>query len=707
MTIDIFTAIYWGLIIFGLGVLFLPLSFKLFEKFWDKGWIFSKIIAIVTVSYLAFFLARIHLLPFFRETVSLILLALIGLNLLLQKKQVKFVASFAEIKNWLKKNRSKIIFEETLFLAALIFWSLVRGFGPDIRGLEKFMDYGFVNSILRSTWFPPKDMWFSGEGINYYYFGHLQGAVLTKISGIDSAITYNLMMATVFAFSLAATFSLVANLIFHTKTEKEGGAKTPLKFLIVGGLVSGFLMALGGNLHTIVYVLKDGAQKYWYPDATRYIGYNPPTDDKTIHEFPAYSFVVADLHGHMNDIPTVLLFMALLLIFGLKLREKKKTLVSVAELIPLGFLLGVMYMTNSWDFPIYGVLFAILTLIILVFDTKTKWSLRHLWLSLRKTFLWGLLLLGLSILFALPFAISFKPMGEGVALVRGHSPFYQLLVLWGFFWLMSLVFGISLSFLLRTKSKINIPQSFILAAIVWATILIIIPEIIYVKDIYIPEHHRSNTMFKLVYQSFMMYCLVAGFSLIQLRKLKVEGFLSKALKSAFMFLAILGFSSQMIYPYFSIKGYYGSLMPSRYRGLDGLQFMALEYPYDYEAVLWLKQNISGQPVILEAVGDSYTDYERISMATGLPTVEGWLVHEWLWRGGFEEPGKRSAEVQQIYEAKDLTQTRLLLSKYGVEYVIVGGMEKEKYPDLQEQKFSSLGQAVFQSGDLTIYAINEI
>src|SRR5258708_38797604 len=32
---------------------------------------------------------------------------------------------------------------------------------PDIHGLEKYMDYGFVNSILRSQYFPPKDMWFT------------------------------------------------------------------------------------------------------------------------------------------------------------------------------------------------------------------------------------------------------------------------------------------------------------------------------------------------------------------------------------------------------------------------------------------------------------------------------------------------------------------------------------------------------------------
>lgn len=30
--------------------------------------------------------------------------------------------------------------------------------------------------------------------------------------------------------------------------------------------------------------------------------------------------------------------------------------------------------------------------------------------------------------------------------------------------------------------------------------------------------------------------------------------------------------------------------------------------------------------MLEANGDSYSDYERVSAMTGLPTVLGWYVH---------------------------------------------------------------------------------
>ena len=46
--------------------------------------------------------------------------------------------------------------------------------------------------------------------------------------------------------------------------------------------------------------------------ATRYIGYNPDVPDKTIHEFPCYSFVLGDLHAHVVNVMFVLFLTGLL-----------------------------------------------------------------------------------------------------------------------------------------------------------------------------------------------------------------------------------------------------------------------------------------------------------------------------------------------------------------------------------------------------------
>ena len=62
---------------------------------------------------------------------------------------------------------------------------------------------------------------------------------------------------------------------------------------------------------------------YWFPDATRYIGYNPyREEDRTIHEFPCYSFVLGDLHAHVVNIMFVLLVIAFLYVWLRGVRKK-------------------------------------------------------------------------------------------------------------------------------------------------------------------------------------------------------------------------------------------------------------------------------------------------------------------------------------------------------------------------------------------------
>jgi len=613
--------------------------------------------------------------------------------------------------------------------------------------LEKFMDFGFVNSILRSKYFPPADIWFAGKSINYYYFGHYVAAFLSKLSGIDSAITYNLMIGTLFAFTFTLTFSLTGNLVYFFLFKKLENLKIELKLkiknlklVIIAGLISAFLISLGANLHPAYYNFKmgmlkkpycDGSFSYWYPNATRYIGYCPDVEDKTIHEFPSYSFIVSDLHGHVSDIPFVLLFLALCLNLMLFLKERGNTifrppLFAFSGLLSL--ILAVMFMTNQWDYPIY---LMVLGLVILwSFLEQQGCSFK----TLIRAVLLGITIVLLSVVFFLPFQLGFEPMAKGVGFVRAHSLPHQLLILWGaplFFVLTFLIFLFSKKLKLKQivkkanlvkwfsnvlgvevelkkpattdltlTSRLTLTDSFVLILFLVSIVLILIPEIIYVKDIYIPSYHRANTMFKLTYQSFIMFSICIGYVFIRVLSSLQKGFSKKI----FFILGSILIASLMFYPFYSILGYYGKLDTKNYKGIYGLQFMQRLYPNDYQATVWLNKNISGQPHILEAVGDSYTDYERISMATGLPTIEGWLVHEWLWRGSFDEPGKRSSEVQTIYEAKEINQTKELLEKYHIKYLIIGEMERQKYPNIDEGKLEKLGTKVFESGKTAIYEL---
>ena len=234
-----------------------------------------------------------------------------------------------------------------------------------------------------------------------------------------------------------------------------------------------------------------------------------------------------------------------------------------------------------------------------------------------------------------------------------------------------------------------------------STLLLIFPEFFYIKDIY-PAHYRANTMFKLGYQAFMMLGLSSAFIIFRLREYAAKyvlDFTYSIYNTLFIFL----FTLIAIYPYFAVSSYYGRLQ--QYKGQDGTVWMHEQFADDYRAIIWLRKNISNQPVIAEAVGESYTDYARVSAYSGLPTIVGWPVHEWLWRGSYDEAGKRIPEVETLYQTLDLDAARKIIDKYQVEYIFVGSLEREKYPQLEADKFNLLGQVVFVSGSTKIYKIS--
>jgi uncharacterized membrane protein len=136
--------------------------------------------------------------------------------------------------------------------------------------------------------------------------------------------------------------------------------------------------------------------------------------------------------------------------------------------------------------------------------------------------------------------------------------------------------------------------------------------------------------------------------------------------------------------------------------LDGLAQMAAFNSGDYAAVLWLRENAPDMSVILEAVGGQYTNYGRISSATGLPTILGWPGHEYQWRGSTPEPAVREPVVTEIYTSPNLDNVAALLDSYDVRYIVVGGLERDTYGLSGMDKFSENLDVAFESTGVTIY-----
>ena len=249
---------------------------------------------------------------------------------------------------------------------------------------------------------------------------------------------------------------------------------------------------------------------------------------------------------------------------------------------------------------------------------------------------------------------------------------------------------------------------FVLLLVLTGALLTLGPEFVYLRDNF---GVRLNTTFKFYYQAWAMFGVAALVGLDYLWATR-RGAADRAVAG----LATAGYAAllavALLFPFFAVQS-----RAAEYRGpadatdrqpatLDGLAQLARFNPADYEAILWLRDNVAAvdgpPPVILEAVGGQYSGYGRVSAATGLPTVLGWAGHEWQWRGSdHPEPGRRETIVEQIYTTRDLGVVGFLLDEFGVQYIIVGDLEREQYGSSGLAKFEELPVA-FANDRVTIY-----
>ncbi|HLD25090.1 MAG TPA: DUF2298 domain-containing protein [Patescibacteria group bacterium] len=781
---DFFIVLRWWGSLFLVGAVAYPLTKRLFAEWFDHGYFFSKAVGFAVVTWIVFVLSTIRLLPFTNTAIGFSLFTLFIVGVVLQIKATTQNVNLkvgSLIRSGMTDRRWVLIFvEELFFFFALLLWSWVKAHEPSIRGLEKFMDYGFMQSILNSSYFPPADMWYAGYPINYYYFGHMVVAVLTKLSGLDLAYTFNLMLATIFAMTLTMSFSIGVQL---SAISYQRSAKLKALF---SGILTALLVTLAGNLQTI-YVftrgytgenvrpfweltwplvelwkrIPEGMQTYWYANATRFIPF-------TIHEFPSYSFVVSDIHGHVLSLPFVLLAIGMLIqlsVVSYQSSAWRKAESWKLMTIFYGFLVGILLMTNALDGPIY---FGLLAVVLGV--QGAKWKVQS-WKTWGITISIVLIIAGIT---SLPFLVHFKSFVTGLAVncppkffANSHfgpllfegvekcqiSPLWMWLLLWGFFlycggWLIMRNAQCQMIHAKLWYKKILVSieltqtEKLLIVFFFFSLALVIFPEFFYFKDIY-PAHFRSNTMFKLGYQAFVLFSIVSGYTIMSMifrssffKEEKPQtpnpkpqtNFKFKILNTKRLF--FLFFLPQLllvsIFPIFAVRSYFGGL--KKYEGIYGLGWLAREYPDDWRTIEWLKSQVKSEKwkvesgiaepssdstlyapdftlsVLVEADGDSYTDYNHFSAFTGMPTIVGWAVHEWLWRGGYDVVSPRREEVRQIYESADLGQTQQILDKYHVRYIVVGALERQKFTNLDEEKILELGRPVFTSGLTVIYAV---
>ena len=110
-------------------------------------------------------------------------------------------------------------------------------------------------------------------------------------------------------------------------------------------------------------------------------------------------------------------------------------------------------------------------------------------------------------------------------------------------------------------------------------------------------------------------------------------------------------------------------------------------------------------VVAEAVGDPYrVEYGRVGALTGIPIVLGWENHERQWRGNTygSIAGSRHADIKRLFTAADMIDVADIIERYGVNYILYGESERQRYGELGEEKFLDSLPIVCQSGRSRVY-----
>ena len=357
--LQVLYVLLWWLMLEGAGLLALPLCFRLFRHLPDRGYALSKPLGLILVSY---FLWMLGTLGFLRNTWGGILFSVIltlALSLFFYLKRPALgrdgasdppLADRAGLRAWIGEHRRTVLASEVVFTLAFVLWVGYKAFDPNIAITEKPMEFAFLNAITRSARFPPYDPWMSGYSISYYYFGYVIVATMAKFAGIPTSIAFNLAIAMLFSLTASGAFSVVYNMVYVAARERAREVRRIAGAAIYYGIVAAVIIPLMGNLEgalefahangigvtvdepgnvtgpfwewiDIKNLTQSGSiSETWYPTdgwwwwrASRLIHDKGLTgsDMEVIDEFPAFSFLLGDMHPHVLAYPFVFLVIGL------------------------------------------------------------------------------------------------------------------------------------------------------------------------------------------------------------------------------------------------------------------------------------------------------------------------------------------------------------------------------------------------------------
>lgn len=455
---------WWALVTLA-GAAVLPMCVRLLGGLPDRGYTLLRAVGMLMTGFVFWLLGSLGFLRNDNGGILLAWLLVIGISVAIYFRTSERFDWGA----WWRENRSVIITAEVLFIVLLVGWCLVRAHMNALTNTEKPMDLMFISSIMRSPVLPPNDGWMSNYSISYYYFGYLMAAMLSMMSGIHSTIGFNMTISMVFALTGLTAFGVVYNLVrsraLHDPVDDSENQppvehrSSPRPALWVGVLAAVMVVLMGNfQMALVEYPYQAKIAPEWYLSMTRTQSREiyperaqareagiPDTEPITlsggkpdpttwefwwwfrasrvlndyqldgqvqpdwyaqpIDEFPQFSFLLADNHPHVLALPFVLLALGLALNVLLLGRAP-----NMLETVFYALGIGALVFLNTWDGPIYLAAVVGAEGLRRLMRGQGRLATSDLWALVR----FGALLVGLMLVFYLPFLISFRSQASGL-----------------------------------------------------------------------------------------------------------------------------------------------------------------------------------------------------------------------------------------------------------------------------------------------------